>query len=208
MMARVLIADDHPFLLEGVAAVLTASGHEVVGTAPDGKAALAEIARLDPEIVVLDVSMPMLDGIGVLDHLRRAGDRRPVILLTAYLSDSQLAEALAIGANGIISKQGGSRELIDGIEIVSRGGQYIPSEMLVRALEGAKQSARPSPLAMLSPRERDIARAAGSGMRNRAIAEMMGVSEGAIKVALHRIYGKIGVENRTELARLVQQQQE
>jgi two-component system, NarL family, nitrate/nitrite response regulator NarL len=205
-MARVLIVDDHPFLLEGVAAVLSAGGHAVVGTAADGIAALEAIARLDPEIVILDVTMPEPDGIAVLARLRSAGDQRPVILLTAHVSDSQIANALAAGANGIITKLGGSLELLEGIEIVSRGGRYIPSELLGRALEGARQAAKPSPLAALSPRELEIAQAAGQGMRNRAIAEKMNASESAIKVALHRIYGKIGIENRTELARLVQQQ--
>lgn len=205
-MARVLIADDHPFLLEGVAAVLAAGGHTIVGTAADGIAALEAIARLDPEIVILDVTMPELDGIAALARLRSAGDQRRVILLTAHLSDSQLAAALAADANGIITKLGGSEELLDGIEIVFKGGRYIPAELLARALEGVRQAAMPSPLAVLSPREREIAQAAGLGLRNRAIAEKMNVSEGAIKVVLHRIYGKIGVENRTELARLVQQQ--
>jgi two-component system nitrate/nitrite response regulator NarP len=205
-MARVLIVDDHPFMLEGVAAVLAEGGHAIVGTAADGIAALEAVARLDPEIVILDVTMPEPDGIAVLVRLRSAGDQRPVILLTAHVSDSQIADALAAGANGIITKLGGSRELLDGIEIVARGGRYIPSELLGRALEGARQAAMPSPLAALSPRELEIAQAAGQGMRNRAIAEKMNASEGAIKVALHRIYGKIGIENRTELARLVQQQ--
>lgn len=205
-MARVLIVDDHPFLLQGVAAVMKAGEHTVVGTATNGVAALEEIARLDPDLVILDVNMPELDGLEVLARLRRAGDQRPIILLTADLSDSQIAEALAADVNGIIPKLGGSRDLLDAMEVIAKGGRYIPSEFLVRALDGARKSAAPSPLAVLSEREREIAQAAGLGMRNRAIAEKMNVSEGAIKVALHRIYGKIGVENRTELARLIQQQ--
>lgn len=207
-MARVLLADDHPFLLEGVTAVLAASGHEIVGTATDGVQALDQIARLDPEIVVLDVSMPQRNGIEVLDALRKAGDPRPIILLTAHLTDSELAAALAAGASGIIGKQGGSRELLDGIEVVAKGGRYFPAELLARGLAGARRAAEQSPLARLSPREREIARAAAQGLRNRAIAELLSVSEGAIKVALHRIYGKVGVENRIELARLVQEQED
>lgn len=204
-MSRILIADDHHFLREGLVAVLVAAGLEVVGTVADGMAALAEIARLDPDLVILDVTMPELDGIAVLASLRATGDQRRVILLTAHITDSQLVAALEVGVNGIIGKQVGSKELLEGIEIVSRGGQLIPPEMISRALNIAKKLAQPSPLAMLNSRERQVADAAGQGMRNRAIAELMNASEGAIKITLHRIYDKLGVGNRTELARIMQE---
>lgn len=202
-MTRVLIADDHPFLCEGVRAVLEGAGMEVVDAVADGDAALLAITRHDPDVAVLDVNMPLRDGISALEALRGADDWRPVIMLTAQLSDAQLVAALRAGVNGIVGKQGGSRKLVDAIKIVSQGGQAIAPELLSRALDISSRADRTAPLAELSPREGRLARAAASGMRNREIAEQLGMTEGAIKVALHRLYEKLGVSNRTELSLLV-----
>lgn len=202
-MTRVLIADDHPFLLAGVRAVLEAAGMEVVAAVADGMAALEAVAQFDPQVLVLDVNMPGLDGVGVLEDLREHGDMRPVILLTAQLGDGQLLAALRAGVNGILGKQGGSRTLVEAIGIVVQGGQAIPPELLARALDLSGRADSAGLLAALSPRELALAKAAGSGLRNREIGEQLGMTEGAIKVALHRLYDKLGVSNRTELALLV-----
>lgn len=202
-MTRVLIADDHPFLLAGVRAVLEAAGMEVVAAVADGPAALEAVAQFDPQVLVLDVNMPGLDGVGVLEDLREHGDMRLVILLTAQLGDGQLLAALRAGVNGILGKQGGSRTLVEAIGIVVQGGQAIPPELLARALDLSGRADSAGLLAALSPRELALAKAAGSGLRNREIGEQLGMTEGAIKVALHRLYDKLGVSNRTELALLV-----
>lgn len=206
-MMRVLIADDHPFLLAGVQAVLEAAGMEVVAAVTDGAGALAGIAEHDPDVVVLDITMPGQDGIAVLETLRDSGDARPVILLTAQLGDVQLLHALRAGVNGILGKQGGSRMLVEAIGIVAQGGQAIAPDLLARADELARRGDTVNGLAGLSPRELVLAKAAGSGLRNRDIAAQMGMTEGAIKVALHRLYDKLGVANRTELALLVRDSQ-
>ncbi|MDP3908737.1 response regulator transcription factor [Novosphingobium sp.] len=202
-MIRVLIADDHPFLLAGVQAVLEAAGMTVVAAVGDGNAALAAVAAHDPAVVVLDVNMPGRDGISVLQALREADDWRPVILLTAQLDDPQLVAALRAGVNGIVGKQGGSRMLAEAIGIVVQGGQAIAPDLLARALDASGRGGRASLIAQLTPRELALARAAGSGQRNREIAELLEMTEGAVKVALHRLYDKLGVSNRTELALLV-----
>ena len=206
-MTRVLIADDHPFLLAGVRAVLEAAGMDVVAAVSDGDAALDALAAHDPQVLVLDVAMPGRDGVRVLEALRDAGDWRPVILLTAELSDGQLLAALRAGVNGILGKQGGSRTLVEAIGIVLQGGQAIPPELLARALDQSARTDSATLLEALSPRELALARAAGSGQRNREIGEQLGMTEGAIKVALHRLYDKLGVSNRTELALLVRDSQ-
>lgn len=206
-MTRVLIADDHPFLLAGVRAVLEAAGMDVVAAVSDGDAALDALAAHDPQVLVLDVAMPGRDGVRVLEALRDAGDWRPVILLTAELSDGQLLAALRAGVNGILGKQGGSRTLVEAIGIVLQGGQAIPPELLARALDQSARTDSATLLEALSPRELALAKAAGSGQRNREIGELLGMTEGAIKVALHRLYDKLGVSNRTELALLVRDSQ-
>ena len=202
-MIRVLIADDHPFLLAGVRAVLEAAGMEVVAAVAGGMAALETVTPFDPQVLVLGVSMPGVGGVGVLEDLREHGDMRPVILLTAQLGDGQLLAALRAGVNGILGKQGGSRTLVEAIGIVVQGGQAIPPELLARALDLSGRADSAGLLAALSPRELALAKAAGSGLRNREIGEQLGMTEGAIKVALHRLYDKLGVSNRTELALLV-----
>lgn len=204
-MTRVLIADDHPFLCEGVKAVLTEAGMDVVATVHDGDAALEALESLDPDVAILDVAMPGRDGIATLEAIRARGDKRPVVLLTAHLGDARLVAAMRAGVNGIVCKQGGSGRLAEAIRIVCKGGQSIPAEMIGRAIDAAAREATTSdPLASLTPREREIARAVARGLRNRAIAESFDVTEGAIKVSLHRIYDKLGVENRTALALLIQ----
>lgn len=202
-MTRVLIADDHPFLLAGVRAVLDAAGMDVVAAVADGDAALDAVAAHDPQVLVLDVNMPGRDGVAVLEALRDAEDWRSVILLTAELGDGQLLAALRAGVNGILGKQGGSRTLVEAIGIVVQGGQAIPPDLLTRALDLSGRTDSVGMLAALTSRELALAKAAGSGLRNREIAEQMSMTEGAIKVALHRLYDKLGVTNRTELALLV-----
>lgn len=198
-MTRVLIADDHPFLCEGVRAVLEGSGMEVVATESDGDAALAAIEHLKPDVAVLDIRMPGRDGISTLQELRARGHSLPVILLTAQISSRQIAAANEVGVEGIVLKQGGSDVLSDAIRTVVAGGTVIPPELSTPADPLSGEVAATGRLDLLNPRECEIARAAGMNYRNREISEMLGVSEGAVKMALYRIYEKLGVKNRVDL---------
>lgn len=202
-MTRVIIADDHPFLREGVRAVLTAAGLDVAAAVGDGDDALDAIDRHDPDVAILDVRMPGRDGIDALQAMRRKGDQRPVILLTAVIEDRQLLEAMRAGVNGIVFKQGGENQLIEALEIVTKGGNAIPADLIGRALDHSQKPVAVSPMARLNERERQIAEGVCQGKRNREIAEDLGVSEGSIKVALHRIYDKLDVSSRTELTLLI-----
>lgn len=202
-MTRVIIADDHPFLREGVRTVLTQAGLDVAAAVGDGDDALAAIEQHDPDVAILDVRMPGRDGIEALQAMRRNGDQRPVILLTAVIEDRQLLEAMRAGVSGIVFKQGGESQLIEALEIVSKGGNAIPSDLIGRALDHSQKPAKPSPMTRLNERERQITEGVCQGKRNREIAEQLGVSEGSIKVALHRIYEKLGVTSRTELTLLI-----
>lgn len=202
-MTRVIIADDHPFMCAGVKAVLTQEGLDVVATVSDGDAALEAIERYDPDVVILDIRMPGRDGISVLEHLREVGDRRPVILLAAMIEDTQLLAAMRAEVNGIILKQGGERQLVSALDIVQKGGQAIPPELIARALDHSSKPDQASLLDSLNLRERQIAEAVAKGQRNREIAEAFGVSVGSIKIALYRIYEKLSVNSRTELTLLM-----
>lgn len=200
-MTRVVIADDHPFLRTGVEAVLRSAGIEIAGSAGDGNEALQVIARCDPDVAIIDVQMPDRDGIGVLEAMRTDGDQRPVILLTAHIDDDRLIAALRANVNAIVFKQGAEQSLVETIERVGRGEKVIDPALTSRALDLTLTGV--GTLDRLAPRERQIADAVAKGLRNREIGAQLGMTEGSIKVYLNRIFDKVGVENRTELALLV-----
>lgn len=205
-MTRVLIADDHPFLCAGVAAFLRGTGFDVVATASDGDVALSAIDREDPDIVILDVEMPGKGGIDILEHLRGQGDERPVVLLTARLNDKALLAAVRAGANGIVLKEGAEERLLDVLQDVSCGQRAIEPRLLDRALTLSLQTPTEGPLDKLTEHEMRIVKFVARGVRNREIAKALDMTEGSVKVRLYRIYEKLGVSNRTELAIMVYQQ--
>lgn len=202
-MTRVLIADDHPLMLSGIESVLRGSDFEVAARARDGTAALAAVESDDPDIVVLDVKMPGLTGLDVLRALRHRGDRRPVVLLTASIEDEELVEAMKLGVQGVIMKEDAETLIRACLETVRGGERWIQPSVYQRALDAALDTGGPrGRFASLAPRERAIARLVRMGMRNREIAGELGLTEGTVKVCLHRMYDKLGVANRTELAML------
>lgn len=202
-MSTIVIADDHDFLRSGLQSVLESLGHRVVAAVEDGNQALAAIARQNPDIAVLDVRMPQLDGVQVLEAMRASGDTRPVIILTAEIEDAKLMAALDAKVNSIVLKTAPPSELANAIASVQAGERAIPTSLMERALHLVSQPDPRMRLERLTDRERQIAEAVASGQRNKDVAEGVGMTEGSIKVYLHRIYEKMGVENRTELAVLM-----
>ena len=186
-------------------AVLRHSSFEVVAKAASGTAVLEAIETAEPDILVLDVNMPDPNGMELLRSLRSGGDRRPVVLVTATISDDAIAEAMELGVNGIMPKDCAATSLIECLEVVGAGGQWIEESMRKRGLEHLRQP-RPADstrLARLTPRERTVAELIANGMRNREIGLELGVTEGSIKVYLHRMYEKLGIQTRLELAMLL-----
>ena len=204
-MTSVLIADDHPFIRTGVQAVLEPTRFEVVAAVGSGEDALAAIPVHDPEICIFDVTMPAPDGVEALKALRKSGDRRPVVLLTAQIDDQRLLEAIDAGVNGIVGKEGAEDVLGDSLARVLAGERVIAPELLVRARQQSERRQQPSPFATLTPRERTIVALAMRGTRNRDIAAELGITEGTVKVYLHALYQKLRIDNRTELAVLALQ---
>ncbi|GHC90760.1 response regulator [Novosphingobium pokkalii] len=206
-MTRLLVADDHAFLRAGLEQVLGRLGHEMVASVGDGEAALRAIAATRPDLAILDLRMPAPDGVGVLAALREAGDATPVLILAAELDDASLVSAVRLGVNAIVLKHAQPAVLHEAIGTVLAGERAIAMDLMERAFAVAAASkeaeGEAGPLATLGPRDRQIAQGVAAGLRNRDIAESMGVSEGAVKINLHRLYDRLGVANRTELALLV-----
>jgi two-component system nitrate/nitrite response regulator NarL len=201
-MIPVLVADDHGFIRAGVEAVLRGCRFQIVAATASGEETLAAIATHDPAIVLLDLNMPGMNGVQTLETLRAKGDRRPVVLLTAGITDGQLLAVMRAGVEGIICKDGAESELIDVLEKVHAGEKAIAASYLQRALDLSLSPAARSPLEQLNPRERRIARLVARGMRNRDIGAELGIGEGTVKVYLHTMYQKLDIDNRTELALL------
>ena len=199
-MTRILVADDHPIMLSGIEAVLRDTNYEVVATAQDASGVFDALPEADPDILILDVRMPGQSGVDVLRELRRQGDQRPVVLLTADLSDQALIDAVELGVNGIILKEGAQALLVTCLDHVANGRKWIDREVMERALTLTLRGSAPTGLARLSRREQQISRLVAQGRRNRDIAAELGITEGTVKVRLHRIYEKLGVGSRTELA--------
>ena len=197
-MTRVLLADDHPMIRTALEAMLRDTDYEIVGTAASGAEALQEIARLRPDILLLDLQMPGGTGMDVLRAIRSGNQPLRVILLTAAIDDSALLEAKALGVQGIVLKNADPAYLLDCLDRVRHGRNWIDPDLAdrVKILAKAKRAgAKPLP-----PRERQLIGFVRKGLRNREIAEQLGVTEGTVKAYLHAVFDKLGVSSRTELA--------
>ena len=196
-MTRVLLADDHPMIASALEMLLRGTDYQLVGRARTGKEALAQIDEVKPDLVLLDVNMPDGSGIDVLRKLRRSGEERPIILLTAGLDDPQLIAADDLEPNGVVLKTSDPALLLQCMDQILDGKTWVDPEIADRT-KAAKQ--RLSSLPPLTPRERELVELVRHGLRNRDIAQRLGVTEGTVKVYLHSIFDKVGVGSRTELA--------
>lgn len=194
---RILLADDHPMIRAAIDVLLRDTGYEVVGMAGTGEAALEALEQIQPDILLLDIQMPGGSGLDVLRQLRADKSPVKVILLTAAVDDSALLEAKALKVRGIVLKNSDPAYLLECLDSVSAGRMWIDPELAKRSRKLASSS---SASLQLAPRERQLIAFVRRGLRNREIAEQLGVTEGTVKAYLHAIFEKLGVSNRTELA--------
>lgn len=198
-MNRILLADDHPMIRTALEVLLRNTEFEIVGTAGSGEAALTEAEKLNPDILLLDLQMPGGTGMDVLRRLRAEKSQLKVILLTAAIDDSSLLEAKALKVQGMVLKNSDPAFLLDCLQSVREGRTWFDPELAERARQLARRF-RPGRFETLAPRERQLIGFVRRGLRNREIAEQLGVTEGTVKVYMHAIFEKLGVSTRTELA--------
>jgi two-component system nitrate/nitrite response regulator NarP len=196
-MTSILIADDHPMIGQALEMLLRGTSYQLVGRARNGEDTLDQVQRLKPDILLLDVNMPGKSGIDILRRLRRDDPSRRVILLTAGMDDAQLVAADKLQPDGIVLKTSDPALLLQSLDAVRDGHGWVDPEVALR-IGAVKDRATTGPV--LTPRERDLVDLVRRGMRNREIAEELGVTEGTVKVYLHALFDKLGVDNRTELA--------
>ena len=186
-MPKILVAEDDPLTLAGIEILLDKSNFEVVATVNTGVAALDALATARPDILVLDNGMPERTGLDVLRTLRNRGDDRPVVLLTGGINDQVSKEAMQLGVNGIVIKSTAPRDLLICLEAVAQGRRWLDQEVMQRAMDLAMSpDAQRDPLEALSGRERAVATLVQRGLRNKEIADELGLTEGTVKVHLHR----------------------
>ena len=199
---RIVLVDDHPIVLHGLQQLFAGQDDcSVVATCADGSAAVEAVRNLRPDILILDLRMAPMSG---LDVLRRIADEHLVcrtIMLTAAVADEEVVQAMQLGAMALILKDASPDRLIDCVRRVHRGEQWIERETVTRASSSVleREAVTSEAEATLTPRELEVVRMVGLGLRNRVIGDRLGISEGTVKVHLHNIYEKFGVDGRLEL---------
>ncbi|MGC5013471.1 response regulator [Streptosporangium sp. DT93] len=206
-MIRVVLADDEAMIRAGVRAILaTDAGIEVVAEARDGREAVELTRAHRPDVVVLDIRMPRLDGLSAAAELRVAVPGVAVVMLTTFDEDEYVTRALDEGASGFLLKAADPRELIIGVRAVADGGAYlsprIARKVIARLGDGrlARAGAARGRVESLTPREREVLALVGHGMSNQDIGHALFLSEGTVKAHVSAILQRLGVNNRVRAA--------
>lgn len=202
---RVLLADDHEMVRTGMRSLLDATpGIMVVGEARDGAEAILRAGELKPDVVVMDVSMPVLDGAAATERLTRESPAVKVLVLTAHDDRAHLARLLEAGAAGFVLKRAAADELVRAIRVVAGGGTYVDPLLAGHLLRDRSRSvgARPASDAdPLSEREEEVLRRIAWGESNKEIAGKLGISTKTVETYKARIGDKLGLKSRTEMVR-------
>lgn len=192
-VVRIVVVDDHPVVRDGLAGMLDGPDDlRVVAQAADGHEALLQVERHDPDVVVMDLRMPRMDGVEAITALRERGHRARVLVLTTYDTDDDIVHAVEAGATGYLLKDVPREELFRAVRAASRGEPALAPEVASRLLRRMRTPEQP-----LSPREREVLRLAADGATNRQIGRALHVSEATVKTLLVRAYDKLGVNDRT-----------
>jgi DNA-binding NarL/FixJ family response regulator len=199
-MIRVVLADDHAVVRQGLRTFLDLQDDiEVVAEAADGETAVGATLRTDPDVVLLDLVMPGLDGVGVLGRLRARDARARVIVLTSFGDDDKLFAALRAGAAGYLLKDVEPSELVRAIRSAHAGQSPLSPTVATRIVEEVAHGGTAAP-GELTPRELDVLTLIARGRSNKVIARELGVAEKTVKTHVSHILGKLGLTDRTQAA--------
>ena len=195
-MTSVLIADDHPIVLEGLSSLLERTEMTVIARCRSGGEVFDALARLSPDIVVLDVNMPAPGGLEVAARLKELERGPKIVLLSSSFAEGQIDQAIALNVEGIVLKETASQQLLACLDVVRDGRRWFDPEVTRRTIQNRSHVKL---TAKLTPRELDVVRLVARGLRNKEVARQLGITEGTVKMYLHSVYDKLGIGSRFEL---------
>jgi two-component system, NarL family, invasion response regulator UvrY len=201
-MATVYLVDDHLMVRDGLRFVLQAAGHDVVGESADPTEAVAEIARRNPKVLLLDLSLVARSGFEVLVELQRRGLAVRVVVLSMSAQPQHVAEALRLGAAGYVLKGSPASEVLQAIEAVLQGRRHLGHQVADLAVQGLTDGMTADPFSLLSPRERQIVVMVVRGQSSAAIGHALHLSPKTVDTYRSRLMAKLGVGDVTGLVRL------
>ncbi|NTV35904.1 MAG: response regulator transcription factor [Anaerolineaceae bacterium] len=200
---RVLVADDHMIVRQGLRLILeTGDGFELVGEAVNGQEAVVLAKELKPDVILMDLRMPVMDGLSAIEEIQRLALPCAVVILTNFNEDDMMVQGLTAGAKGFLLKDTEPEALFNAIRAAARGETLLQPDVLYRLLartnsEPARHAATSAAATNLTEREMEVLRAVARGLRSKEIAYQLGISERTIKAHLAAIYFKLGVDSRS-----------
>ena len=195
---RILVADDHLIIRQGLRLILeTEEGFQMVGEAADGAEAVNLCSELKPDVVLMDLRMPGMDGLSAIERLRTEQPSIAVVILTTFNEDDLMMRGLRLGAKGYLLKDTDRETLFNTIRAASRGETLLRPEIMKRVLaQGSESGAAESALTDLTERELEVLRGVAQGERSKEIAFRLGITERTVKAHLASIYNRLGVDSR------------
>lgn len=198
MGINIYIVDDHMVVREGLKLILETNDlFHIVGEASNGSELLEQVDSLSIDIILLDLNMPVMDGLETIKKLNEKGSKIPIVVLTTYNEDEMMVQGIEMGAKGYLLKDTGREDLFRTIESAARGEILLQPEIMKRLIE-AKKNQEIAPIEKLTEKEIVILRAASKGLRNKDIAYDLGIAERTVKAHFTNIFNKLCVSNRVE----------
>jgi len=204
---RILVADDHPIVRDGLISILgTQPDFDVVGKAGDGSETLEQVESLHPDVLLLDLEMPKMDGVEALRHLRDVHASVRTIVFTAFDTDERIVSAVQAGAQGYLLKGVPREEIFNAIRVVHAGGSLLQPVVASKLLKQVSGDRKPQPeMDALTPREQHVLKLLAQGLQNKEIAAELVITERTVKFYVSSILSKLGAGNRTEAVTLALQ---
>lgn len=204
---RILVADDHPIVRDGLISILgTQADFDVVGKAGDGQETLTEVVKLHPDVLLLDLEMPLMDGVETLRNLRDTHTKVRTIVFTAFDTDERIVGAVQAGAQGYLLKGVPREEIFNAIRVVHAGGSLLQPVVASKLLKQVSAEHKPQPeMDALTPREQHVLKLLTQGLQNKEIAAELVITERTVKFYVSSILSKLGAGNRTEAVTLAVQ---
>lgn len=190
----IFVADDHPIVREGLITILnTQQDFQIVGEAMNGKEVVAQVINSHPDILILDLEMPEMDGIEIINELNKSASKSKIIIFTAFKTDDRIFSAFEFGAKGYLLKGSPKEEIFEAIRNVYNGGTSVHPDVTDRLVESVNKK-----LEKLTPRELEVMKSLSKGLTNKEIAYELFISERTVKFHISSIFGKLGADTRTE----------